>query len=76
MKKAQILMNKPAYLGISLLELSKLLMYEFWYDNVKLKYGEKANLCYMVSLFTKKQIVFIKNLQKMLKLNLILQIMN
>ena len=35
-------MNKPAYLGLSVLELSKILKYEFWYDYVKLKYGEKA----------------------------------
>ena len=42
MKKTEILMNKPVYLGLSILELSKILMYEFWYDYVKLKYGEKA----------------------------------
>ena len=47
MKKTEILMNKPVYLGLSILELSKILMYEFWYDYVKLKYGEKVKLCYM-----------------------------
>ena len=54
MKKTQILMNKPVYLGISILELSKILMYEFWYDYAKPKYGEKSKLCYMdtVSLHT------------------------
>ena len=35
------------YLGLSILDLSKLLMYEFWYDYVKQKYNEKAKLCYM-----------------------------
>ena len=35
MKKAQILMNKPVYLGLSIPELSKILMHEFWYDYVK-----------------------------------------
>ena len=30
-----------------MLELSKILMYEFWYDYVKPKYGEKAKMCYM-----------------------------
>ena len=35
-------MNKPVYLGLSILELSKILNYEFWYDYVKPKYGEKA----------------------------------
>ena len=47
MKKTEILMNKRVYLGLSILELSKILMYEFWYDYVKLKYGEKAKLCYV-----------------------------
>ena len=42
MKKTEILINKPVYLGLSLLELSEILMYEFWYDYVKPKYGEKA----------------------------------
>ena len=46
-KKVQLLMNKPVYLGLSILELSKILMYEFWYDYVKPKYGEKAKLSYM-----------------------------
>ena len=40
-------MNKPVYLGLSILELSKILMYEFWYDYVKPKYGEKSKLAYM-----------------------------
>ena len=47
MKKPQILMNKPFYLGFSKLELSKVVMYEFWYDNLKPKCSEKVNLCYM-----------------------------
>ena len=42
MRKFQILMNKPVYLGSSILDLSKTAMYEFWYDYVKLKYGENA----------------------------------
>ena len=43
MKITQILMIKPVYLGLSILELSKMLMYKFWYDHVKPKYGEKEN---------------------------------
>ena len=39
--------NKPDYFGHSILELSKILMYEFWHDYVKPKYGEKAQLCFM-----------------------------
>ena len=45
MKKAEILRNKPFWLGLSILELSKTLKYEFWYDYVKPKYDEKAKLC-------------------------------
>ena len=40
-------MNKPFYLGLSILDLSKTVMHEFWYDYVKLKYVENAKLCYM-----------------------------
>ena len=47
MRKTQILMNKPVYLGLSILDLSKTVMYEFWYDYVKPKYGENAKLCYI-----------------------------
>ena len=36
-------MNKPIYLGLSVLELSKIVLYEFWYDYVKPNYGKKAN---------------------------------
>ena len=46
-KKAEIIMNKPVYLGLSILELSKILMHEFWYHYVKPNYDEKAKLCYM-----------------------------
>ena len=40
-------MNKPIHSGLSVSELSKILMDEFWYDYVQPKYGEKVNLCYM-----------------------------
>ena len=39
-------MNKAIYLGFSILEISKTLMYNFWYDYMKPKYKEKAKLCY------------------------------
>ena len=45
MIKTEVLMNKPVCLGLSILELSKILMYEFWYAYVKPKYGEKAKFC-------------------------------
>ena len=47
MKKSHILINKPVYLGLSIIDLSKTVMYEFWYDYIKPKYGEDAKLCYM-----------------------------
>ena len=40
-------MNTPVYLGLSILEISKTLMYEFWYDYMKPKYGDNVKLCYM-----------------------------
>ena len=45
--KTKVKMNKPIYLGLSILEISKLLMYEFWYDYMKPKYGNNVKLCYM-----------------------------
>ena len=47
MKKAKVKMNKLVYLGLSILEISKTLMYEFWYDYMKPKYGDNVKLCYM-----------------------------
>ena len=47
MNKIKVKMNKPIYLGLSILEISKLLMYEFWYDYMKPKYGDNIKLCYM-----------------------------
>ena len=47
MRKTKILMNKPVYLGKAILDISKALMYEFWYDYIKPKYDQNAKLCYM-----------------------------
>ena len=46
MKKTKVKMNKPIYLGLSILEISKILMYEFWYDYMKPKYSDNVRLCY------------------------------
>ena len=46
MKKTEVKMNKPIYLGQAILDISKTLMYEFWYNYIKPKYGDKARLCY------------------------------
>ena len=40
-------MNKPVYLGLSILDISKTKMYNFWYDYMKPKYDDKSKLCYM-----------------------------
>ena len=47
MRKVKVKVNKPIYLGLSILDISKITMYEFWYDYVKIKYQDKARLCYM-----------------------------
>ena len=50
MRKTQILKNKPVfklYLGSSILDLNRTVMYEFWYDYIKPNYGEDVKLGYM-----------------------------
>ena len=47
MKITQILMNRPVYFGLSILETSKKVTFEFWCDYVNSKHGEKAKLCYV-----------------------------
>ena len=47
MKKTKVKMNKSIYLGLSILEISKTLIYEFWYDYMKPKYNNDVKLCYM-----------------------------
>ena len=46
MKKIKVKMNKPIYLGLSILEISKILIFEFWYDYMKPKYNDNVKLCY------------------------------
>ena len=55
--KTEIITNNSVYLALSILELSKILMYELWYDYVKSKYGKIGKLCYMD---TDSFIVYIK----------------
>ena len=59
MKKPQKLMNEPAYLELSVLDLGKTVMYEFWYDDLKPKYGENAKLCFI---YTDSFIVHVKTI--------------
>ena len=46
MKKTKIKVVKPVYLGMLILDISKTVMYEFWYDYIKSKCGDRAKLCY------------------------------
>ena len=48
MNKTKVKMNKPIYLGPSILEISKILMYEFSYGYMKPKYNDNIKLCYMI----------------------------
>ena len=52
MKQTQVHISNPVYLELSKIELSKIVIYEFLYDYVKLKFGEKAKMCHMVSLYS------------------------
>ena len=47
MRKIKVVMNKPVDLGQAILDLSKIVMYEFHYDYMAPKYGKKLDLCYM-----------------------------
>ena len=47
MKKTKIKVNRSIYLGMLILDISKTLMCEFWYDYIKAKYQDRAKLCYM-----------------------------
>ena len=47
MNKTRVKLNKPIYLGLSILDISKILMYEFWHNYMKTKYGNDVKLCYM-----------------------------
>ena len=68
MKKVEVKMNKTIYLGQAILDISKTLMYKFWYDYIKPKYEKKARLCDMDTdsfVIHIKQKIFTKILQMM-----------
>ena len=74
-------MNKPVYSGLSIFEICKIVLYEFLCGYVKPKYGEKVKLCYMdtdsfmVYIQIEEEYIY-SDIVKMLKLDLVLQIMN
>src|SRR6185312_15471604 len=45
-RKVEVMLNRPTYVGMCVLDLSKLCMYKFFYDTLKAKYGSKVRLCY------------------------------
>ena len=57
MKKRRVKMNKPLYLSMSISDISKTLMYEFWQNYIIPKYGDRAKLCYID---TNSFIIYIK----------------
>ena len=77
MKKTKVRMNTPIYLGLSILEISKTLMHEFWYDYMKPKYNDKVKLCCMDTdsfIMNIKTNDFYKDISNDVKIDLILQI--
>ena len=76
MNKTKVKMNKPTYLGLSILDISKVLMYKFWYDHMKPKYGNRVKLCYTDTDSFLMNMIFTKILLMMLKRDLTLQIMS
>ena len=46
-EEMQTVLNKPVYWDVSILEFSKMLVNQFWYDYLKPKYDEKSNMFYM-----------------------------
>ena len=68
MKKVEVKMNKPVYLGQAILDISKALMYKFWYGYIKPKYVDNARLCYKDTLLLILKLkIFIKIFPMMLK---------
>ena len=53
MKKTQIIMNKPVYLGLLILDRNKTKMYDFWYGYIKPKYGDKSKRKISIKIFPK-----------------------
>ena len=78
LKKIKLKMNKPVYLGLLILEISKTLLHEFWCDYIKLNYKENVKLRYMDTdsfIIILKLKISMKILVMMLKKDLIHRIM-
>lgn len=73
MIKIKIKMNKPVYLGLSILNISKIVMYEYWYNYLKLIYGNSVKLYCMDAdrfIVRRKKTMFMQTLQKTLRKDL------
>ncbi|KAL9979617.1 hypothetical protein ACROYT_G017300 [Oculina patagonica] len=46
MRKSRLILNKPVYTGMSILDISKILMYDFFYNEIKMEYGKRCELLY------------------------------
>ena len=78
LKKTRVKMTKPLYLRMSILDISKILMYKFWYDYISPKYGDRVKLCYTDTdsfIINIKLKIFLKIFLMMLKNGLIHLIM-
>ena len=72
MKKTKIKMNKSVYLGMSILDVSKTLMYKFWYHYIKPKYEQNYVIRMLIALlFILRLKIFLKTLLMMLRNGLI-----
>ena len=74
MKKPKVTMNKPVYLGMPVLDISKTNTYELWYDYVKAKYGDEQKYVtqILIALYSKLKLkISLKTLLMMLKDGLI-----
>ena len=72
MKKIKVKLNKPVYLGLPILQISKTLMYELWYGYIKPKYQQNAKICYtdiwiLIVLLLILKLKMFKTLQMVLK---------
>ena len=78
-KKTRAKMIKPLYLGMSILNISKILMYKFWYEYIRPKYGDSAKLSYTdtdsFTIYIKTEDFFLKIFLVMLRNGMIRLIM-
>ena len=70
MRKTEVIMNKPIYLGQAILDISKKIMYDYWYSYLKPKYNDKITQTPLLLIL--KLMIFTRTYQMMWKKGLIL----